>query len=89
MQIYGIDLSMEKFDVNYIDKNGKEKKKRREKQVERHLEFFSNGSSQSNTMCRKHWDLQRHVGFSQQSKRDKYSLSPGLHHKAQFGDDKR
>ncbi len=28
MQIYGIDLSMEKFDVNYIDKNGKEKNKR-------------------------------------------------------------
>ena len=27
MQIYGIDLSMEKFDVNYIDKNGKEKKR--------------------------------------------------------------
>lgn len=25
MQIYGIDLAMEKFDVNYIDKNGKEK----------------------------------------------------------------
>jgi len=27
MQVYGIDLSMEKFDVNYIDKNGQEKKK--------------------------------------------------------------
>lgn len=25
MQVYGIDLSMEKFDVNYIDENGKEK----------------------------------------------------------------
>lgn len=25
MQVYGIDLSMEKFDVNYIDKNGKVK----------------------------------------------------------------
>ena len=27
MQVYGIDLSMEKFDVNYIDSNGKEKNK--------------------------------------------------------------
>lgn len=27
MQVYGIDLSMEKFDVNYIDKNGEERKK--------------------------------------------------------------
>ena len=27
MQVYGIDLSMEKFDVNYIDKNGRERKK--------------------------------------------------------------
>ncbi|WP_422350866.1 IS110 family transposase [Flagellimonas sp.] len=25
MQVYGIDLSMEKFDVNYIDENGKQK----------------------------------------------------------------
>ncbi len=27
MQVYGIDLSMEKFDVNFIDEKGKEKKK--------------------------------------------------------------
>ncbi len=27
MQVYGIDLSMEKFDVNFIDDSGKEKKK--------------------------------------------------------------
>lgn len=27
MQMYGIDLSMEKFDVNYIDEKGKERKK--------------------------------------------------------------
>jgi transposase len=27
MQVYGIDLSMEKFDVNFIDANGKEKEK--------------------------------------------------------------
>jgi transposase len=27
MQIYGIDLSMKKFDVNYIDEKGKERKK--------------------------------------------------------------
>ena len=27
MQIYGIDLSMKKFDINYIDKKGKEKEK--------------------------------------------------------------
>jgi transposase len=27
MQIYGIDLSMEKFDVNYVDEHGKEKGK--------------------------------------------------------------
>ncbi len=26
MQVYGIDLSMEKFDVNYVDKNGRERK---------------------------------------------------------------
>ena len=25
MQIYGIDLAMEKFDVNYLDRQGKEK----------------------------------------------------------------
>ena len=27
MQVYGIDLSMEKFDVNFIDARGKEKNK--------------------------------------------------------------
>lgn len=27
MQVYGIDLSMKKFDVNYIDKSGQERKK--------------------------------------------------------------
>lgn len=27
MKVYGIDLSMEKFDVNFIDENGKERKK--------------------------------------------------------------
>ncbi len=27
MQVYGIDLSMEKFDVNDIDLNGRERKK--------------------------------------------------------------
>ena len=27
MQVYGIDLSMEKFDVNFIDEKGKEKQK--------------------------------------------------------------
>lgn len=37
MQVYGIDLSMEKFDVNYIDENGKEK----DKQVKNRLENIS------------------------------------------------
>ncbi|MEC3967110.1 IS110 family transposase [Flagellimonas halotolerans] len=33
MQVYGIDLSMEKFDVNYIDKNGKEKQQQVKNQL--------------------------------------------------------
>jgi len=37
MQVYGIDLSMEKFDVSYIDKNGKE----RRKQVKNNLNGIS------------------------------------------------
>ena len=27
MQVYGIDLSMEKFDIDFIDEKGKEKQK--------------------------------------------------------------
>ena len=37
MQVYGIDLSMEKFDVNYIDQDGNE----RNKQVKNRLENIS------------------------------------------------
>ena len=40
MQVYGIDLSMEKFDVNYIDKNGKEKKKEVKNQVKNISKFL-------------------------------------------------
>ena len=38
MQVYGIDLSMEKFDVNYIDQNGQERKK----EVKNKLKGISN-----------------------------------------------
>lgn len=44
MQVYGIDLSMEKFDVNYIDKNGQEKKKGSEEQFKWHIKVFGNSS---------------------------------------------
>jgi len=63
MQVYGIDLSMEKFDVNYIDENGKERKKRSEKQVKFHIEVFGNSLVRCHFMCREHWDLQRYVGL--------------------------
>lgn len=40
MQVYGIDLSMEKFDVNYIDEKGKEKKKEVKNQVKNISKFL-------------------------------------------------
>lgn len=40
MQIYGIDLSMEKFDVNFIDQNGNEKNKTVKNEVNSIFNFF-------------------------------------------------
>ena len=53
MQVYGIDLSMEKFDVNFIDVNGKE----RNKQVKNQLASISKfvGSVPDNVvLCAEH-----------------------------------
>jgi transposase len=50
MQVYGIDLSMEKFDVNYIDKNGKEKKKEVKNQV-KNISKFLEAVSKDAVIC--------------------------------------
>ncbi|MDX2431549.1 MAG: IS110 family transposase [Bacteroides sp.] len=41
MQVYGIDLSMEKFDVNFVDAKGKEKNKTVKNDVDSISEFLS------------------------------------------------
>lgn len=40
MQVYGIDLSMEKFDVNYIDEKGKEQRREVKNQVKNISKFL-------------------------------------------------
>ncbi len=50
MQVYGIDLSMEKFDVNYIDTKGKEKKKEVKNQV-RNISKFLETVSKDAVLC--------------------------------------
>lgn len=50
MQVYGIDLSMEKFDVSYIDEKGKEKRKQVKNNlngISKFLTTVSNGA----TLC--------------------------------------
>ncbi len=50
MQVYGIDLSMEKFDVNYIDENGKEHKKEVKNQV-KNISKFLEAVSKDAVLC--------------------------------------
>ena len=48
MQVYGIDLSMEKFDVNFVDQNGNEKNKTVNngvKAISKFLKIFHRGVS--------------------------------------------
>ena len=50
MQVYGIDLSMEKFDVNYIDEKGKEKNKVVKNQV-KNISKFLDSVSEDAVLC--------------------------------------
>ena len=45
MQVYGIDLSMEKFDVNYIDVKGNEKNKQVKNRLDDISKFLNNEAS--------------------------------------------
>ena len=51
MQVYGIDLSMEKFDVNFVDQNGNEKNKTVNNGVKAISKFLEDIPSGEYLMC--------------------------------------
>ncbi len=53
MQVYGIDLSKEKFDVNFIDAKGKEKN-REVKNVVVSISRFLSSVSEDSILCAEH-----------------------------------
>ncbi len=63
MQVYGIDLSKEKFDVSFIDAKGKEKN-REVKNAVVSISRFLSSVSEDNPVCRAYWSLWRYSGIS-------------------------
>lgn len=53
MQVYGIDLSMEKFDVNFIDANGKEKHMEVKNKLSS-ISHFLDGVPKGSVLCAEH-----------------------------------
>jgi len=53
MQVYGIDLSKEKFDVNYIDNQGKEENKQVKSRLSDISRFLSIVSKEA-VLCAEH-----------------------------------
>lgn len=53
MQVYGIDLSMEKFNVNYIDEKGKQKNKQVKNRLNDISRFLSKVPDEA-VLCAEH-----------------------------------
>ncbi len=67
MQVYGIDLSKDKFDVNFIDVDGKQKNKVVKNALVSISKFLSTIQPGGRVMRRKHWNLRRLISVLVQS----------------------